>query len=106
MTSNLPTGRPAAHHAALRLNEGRMRQALRSCALSAQAAEEYAALLADEIRQDVETRLDIGPTDPAAWDDPGYAAALDVLARIGRLRRTAVIETTAATEARHEEDRR
>lgn len=56
---------------------------------AAKAAEFQAGLCADEVRQQAEARLGIGPPDERAWDDPEYGSALDLLGRPQKLREAA-----------------
>lgn len=44
---------------------------------------------ADDIRQEAERRLGIGPTDERAWDDPDYSTALDWVGVVSDLRNRA-----------------
>jgi hypothetical protein len=43
---------------------------------SLRSAYQGALLWADEVRQDTERRMGIGPTDERAYGDPAYAVAL------------------------------
>lgn len=49
---------------------------LTSAMYSLRSAYQGALLWADEVRQDTEGRLGIGPTDERAFGDPAYATAL------------------------------
>lgn len=58
---------------------GRVRRAAIVALEDAERAQVLLGCWVDEIRQQVERRTGIGADDPAAWADPEYGAALDLM---------------------------
>ena len=62
-------------------------KALRAATAELWKAESAASLWADKVSKAVKDRLGLGPSDERRWQDPDYAAAVDLYAKIQEARK-------------------